>query len=174
MTQFEIFAGNNRSTQFHQVAVADEGGEIHGERAFAHSGDGLAEMVGWILGHGSESKAGAAIEKPHGPEVDALLERGVAVLAPRPKQFDCFSPAGAKDDRRDALVLVGSLAAENTRADQKGDSRRLNWLTAKKTKTGNFTLALTVLPLRADLLLLAECRRGILRQAGPPRRISND
>ena len=48
MTQFEIFAGNDWSTKFHQVAVA------------------------------------AAIEKPHGPEVDALLERGVAVLAPGP------------------------------------------------------------------------------------------
>ena len=135
--QFKIFAGNDWSTKFHQVAVADAGGEVLGERAFAHSGDGLAEMAGWILGHGSEGRAVApAIEKLHGPEVDALLERGVAVLAPGPKQFDCFSPSGAKDDRRDAFVLVDLLAAENTRADQKRDAQRLNWLAAKTPKLG--------------------------------------
>ena len=48
--------------------------------------------------------------------MDALPERGVAVFALNPKQLDRFrdrfSPAGAKDDRRDALVLAGSLATD--------------------------------------------------------------
>ena len=96
--------------------MADADGELLGERAFAHSGDGLAGMADWILGHCPEGEAAAAIEKPHGPEVDALLERGVAVFALNPKQLDRFrdrfSPAGAKDDRRDALVLAGSLATD--------------------------------------------------------------
>ena len=116
MTQFEIYSGIDWSTRTHQVAVVDADGEILGERAFAHSGDGLAEMADWILAHSPDGKAAAAIEKPHGPEVDALLERGVAVFALNPKQLDRFrdrlSPAGAKDDRRDALVLAGALATD--------------------------------------------------------------
>ena len=116
MMQFEIFAGSDWSTKVHQVA--DAAGEVLGEQAFAHSGDGLAAMADWILERESESegKAAVAIEKPHGPEVDALLERGIAVFAPDPKQLDRFrdrfSPAGAKDDRRDALVLADSLATD--------------------------------------------------------------
>ena len=116
MTQFEIYAGIDWSAQTHQVAVGDADGEILGEREFAHSGDGLAEMADWILGHSPDGKAAAAIEKPHGPEVDALLERGAAVFALNPKQLDRFrdrfSPAGAKDDRRDAFVLAHSLATD--------------------------------------------------------------
>ena len=116
MTQFEIYAGIDWPAQTHQVAVVDADGEILGEREFAHSGDGLAEMADWILGHSPDGKAAAAIEKPHGPEVDALLERGAAVFALNPKQLDRFrdrfSPAGAKDDRRDAFVLAHSLATD--------------------------------------------------------------
>jgi transposase len=44
------------------------------------------------------------------------MDRGVAVFAINPKQLDRFrdrfSPAGAKDDRRDALVLASSLKTD--------------------------------------------------------------
>ena len=57
-----------------------------------------------------------AIETPHGPVVEALMDRGVAVYSINPKQLDRFrdrfSPAGAKDDRRDALVLASSLRTD--------------------------------------------------------------
>jgi transposase len=57
-----------------------------------------------------------AIETPHGPAVEALMDRGIAVFAINPKQFDRFrdrlSPAGAKDDRRDALVLASALRTD--------------------------------------------------------------
>ena len=50
-----------------------------------------------------------AIETPHGPVVEMLLERGFAVFAINPKQIDRFRDrftiAGAKDDSRDARVL---------------------------------------------------------------------
>ena len=81
MTQFEIFAGIDWPIQTRQVAVVDADGEILGERAFAHNGEGLAAMADWILGRSPDGRAAAAIEKPHGPEVDALLGRGVAVEA---------------------------------------------------------------------------------------------
>src|SRR3954454_5845802 len=58
-----------------------------------------------------------AIEVPHGPVVDALLDRGFAVYAINPKQLDRLrdriSVAGAKDDRRD-----GRVAAAGVRTDR--------------------------------------------------------
>lgn len=48
--------------------------------------------------------------------VEALLDRGIVVFAINPKQLDRFrdrfSPAGAKDDRRDALVLASALRTD--------------------------------------------------------------
>jgi transposase len=45
-----------------------------------------------------------------------LMDRGLSVFAINPKQLDRFrdrlSPAGAKDDRRDALVLASSLRTD--------------------------------------------------------------
>jgi transposase len=53
---------------------------------------------------------------PHGPVVDALLDRGFVVHAINPKQLDRlrdrFSVAGAKDDRRDAYVSADGLRTD--------------------------------------------------------------
>jgi transposase len=56
------------------------------------------------------------VEVPHGPVVDALLDRGLAVYAINPKQLDRlrdrFSVSGAKDDRRDAHVAADGLRTD--------------------------------------------------------------
>ena len=62
MTQFEIFAGINWSTKTHQVAVVNAGGVVLGERSFAHSGEGLAEMAGWIHGVFARKKCNLGIK----------------------------------------------------------------------------------------------------------------
>jgi len=53
---------------------------------------------------------------PRGPVVESLMERGFAVHSINPKQLDRFrdrlSPAGAKDDRRDARVLASALRTD--------------------------------------------------------------
>jgi transposase len=58
-----------------------------------------------------------AIERPDGLVVEALLDRAIAVHAINPKQLDRFrdrySAAGAKDDRRDALVLADALRTDS-------------------------------------------------------------
>ena len=63
-----------------------------------------------------------AIEMRHGPIVETLLERGFNVYAINPKQLDRFrdrfSPAGAKDDSRDAELLADALRT-NMRAFRK-------------------------------------------------------
>ncbi len=88
-----------------------------GERAFPHGGAGLAALCDWLVSIAGDAGAVAvAIEVPHGPVVDALLDRGFAVHAINPKQLDRLrdriSVAGAKDDRRDARVAAAGLRTD--------------------------------------------------------------
>ncbi len=57
-----------------------------------------------------------AIEIPHGPVVETLIERGFRVHSINPKQMDRFRDrftlAGAKDDSRDAEVMASSLRTD--------------------------------------------------------------
>jgi transposase len=112
------FVGIDWASQTHQACLIDAGGKIIGERAFAHSGAGLAELRIWLLTMTAAEPAviTVAIEVPHGPIVEMLLERGFQVYAVNPKQLDRFrnrfSVAGAKDDRRDAHVLADSLRTD--------------------------------------------------------------
>jgi transposase len=112
------FAGVDWASQAHQACLIDAGGKIIAERSFAHDGAGLAELCNWLLAMtGAEPAAIAvAIEVPHGPIVETLLERGFQVYAINPKQLDRFrdrfTVAGAKDDRRDAHVLSDSLRTD--------------------------------------------------------------
>lgn len=112
------FVGVDWASETHHVCVLDAHGAKNGERGFAHGGAGLTEMADWIL-EVTGSEAGAvhvAIEVPHGPVVESLIERGFAVHAINPKQLDRFrdrfSPAGAKDDSRDAQVLADALRTD--------------------------------------------------------------
>lgn len=112
------FVGVDWATEWHQVCLIDERGKVLGERSFAHSGVGLDEMARWLLGltANDASRVAVSIEIPHGAVVETLLERGFAVYAINPKQLDRFrdrfTVAGAKDDRRDALVLADSLRTD--------------------------------------------------------------
>jgi transposase len=113
-----LFLGVDWATEEHQVCALSPQGEILGEKAFAHSGDGLAELVSWLdrLSGGALKEVWVGIETPHGAVVETLLERGCQVFSINPKQLDRFrdrhSPAGAKDDRRDAYVLADSLRTD--------------------------------------------------------------
>ncbi len=106
------FVGVDWASKTHHVRVSDAKGRKVGERAFAHGGQGLAEMAAWILKStgATPDAVFVAIEVPHGPVVESLMERGFRVHAINPKQLDRFrdrfSPAGAKDDSRDAEVLA--------------------------------------------------------------------
>src|SRR5215208_2089865 len=110
------FAGVDWGSERHQVCLLDAAGQVVGERAFRHDGAGLAALCEWLVSvAGEPSRVAVAIEVPHGPVVDALLDRGFAVHAINPKQLerlrDRVSLAGAKDDRRDARIAAGGLLA---------------------------------------------------------------
>src|SRR5215210_4880560 len=111
------FAAVDWGSAQHQACILDSGGAIAGERAFPHGGAGLAALCDWLVSIAGDAGAVAvAIEVPHGPVVDALLDRGFAVHAINPKQLDRlrdrFSVAGAKDDRRDARVAAAGLRTD--------------------------------------------------------------
>src|SRR5256885_13598180 len=110
------FAGVDWGSERHQVCLLDARGTTVGEREFPHSGEGLAELGDWLLSMGAASTVAVAIEVPHGPVVDALIDRGFVVYAINPKQLDRlrdrFSVAGAKDDRRDAYVQADGLRTD--------------------------------------------------------------
>ena len=97
------FAGVDWGSERHQVCLLDAAGQVVGERAFRHGGAGLAALCDWLVSvAGEPGRVAVAIEVPHGPVVDALLDRGFAVHAINPKQLerlrDRVSLAGAKDD----------------------------------------------------------------------------
>jgi transposase len=113
------YAGIDWASESHLVFLADAGGRKIGEREFKHSGEGLAEMAAWLMTTSGASEATqilVAIEVPHGPVVEALMERGFQVHAINPKQMDRFrdrfTMAGAKDDSRDAEVMASALRTD--------------------------------------------------------------
>src|SRR3954470_11299119 len=111
------FAGVDWGSERHHVCLLDAAGQVVGERAFRHGGAGLAALCdGLVSAAGEPGRVAVAIEVPHGPVVDALLDRGFAVHAINPKQLerlrDRVSLAGAKDDRRDAWVAAGGLRTD--------------------------------------------------------------
>lgn len=59
-----------------------------------------------------------AIEVNHGPVVESLLEQSFGVYSINPKQLDRFRDrfcvSGAKDDRRDAMVLASALRTDRS------------------------------------------------------------
>ena len=116
--QDACFAGVDWATETHHVCVVSDGGAKREERTFRHGGAGLAEMAEWIAARpeGAAEDIPVAIEVPHGPVVESLMDRGFAVYSINPKQLDRFrdrfSPAGAKDDSRDARVLADALRTD--------------------------------------------------------------
>ncbi len=112
------FAGVDWASEIHQVVLVDARGAVTGERTFPHGGEGLGALCDWILTTtlARAETIGVAIEVPHGPVVETLLERGFLVYSVNPKQLDRFrdrfTVAGAKDDRLDGRVLGASLRTD--------------------------------------------------------------
>ena len=117
--QRQWYAGVDWASESHHVLLTDSDGRSIGKRVFKHSGEGLAEMATWLTtmsGAQEASQINVAIETPHGPVVETLLERGFKMHAINPKQMDRFrdrfSPAGAKDDSRDCEVMASALRTD--------------------------------------------------------------
>lgn len=119
-SSYRLFAGIDWANDSHQVCVLDREGIKLSEFSIEHSAEGVDELTSRLLQLCSEpQQVAVAIELSRGPLVEGLLERGFAVFGVNPKQLDRFrdrhSPAGAKDDRRDAYVLADALRTDAER-----------------------------------------------------------
>jgi transposase len=117
--QGQWYAGVDWASDSHHVFLTDADGRKIAERVFKHGGEGLAEMAAWLVatsGAAEASQIQVAIEVPHGPVVETLIERAFRVHAINPKQMDRFRDrftlAGAKDDSRDAQVMASALRTD--------------------------------------------------------------
>jgi len=116
MKDLQFFAGIDWGYEQHQACLIDSSGNKVAEHKFNH-GDGLNQLAKWLMHHSDGACVSVAIETPHGPVVDTMMERDYTVYSINPKQLDRFrdrlSPSGAKDDRRDAMVLAISLLTDS-------------------------------------------------------------
>src|SRR5215475_6914558 len=117
--QRQWYVGVDWASDSHHVLLTDADGRKIAERVFKHGGEGLAEMAAWLLatsGAAEASQIQVAIEVPHGPVVETLMERAFKVHVINPKQMDRFrnryTLAGAKDDSRDAEVMASALRTD--------------------------------------------------------------
>lgn len=127
-----LFVGIDWGSREHRVVVLDEAGRQIRDWTIEHTGEEIVDLVSRLaaLASGAVARCQVAIEVKSGPIVEALLERGFAVFAVNPKQTDRFRdrfmPSGAKDDRRDALVLASAVRT---------DAERLTRLSPTDTRT---------------------------------------
>ncbi len=117
--ELQWYVGVDWGKSEHQVCLLNATGEHVAERKIRHTGIGFTELAMWLSEQTNQAETasiGVALETSSGPVVDCLLALDYGVFAINPKQADRFrdrySPAGAKDDRRDALVLATALFLE--------------------------------------------------------------
>jgi len=118
MDEYGVLVGIDWASQAHEVCVMSPAGETLERFEVPHSNPGIEALLERLetLAGGDLARVAVAIEVPRGALVEALVERGAHVYAINPKQLDRFrdrySPAGAKDDSRDAFVLGDSLRTD--------------------------------------------------------------
>jgi transposase len=100
----------------HAVSVVDARGREISRCTIEHSAAGLRGLVDVLARAGVQE---AAIERPDGPAVDALLGAGITVVVISPNQVKNlrgrYGSAGNKDDRFDAYVLADTLRTDRAR-----------------------------------------------------------
>ena len=110
------FAGIDWATETHFAALIGGDGEVLSEWSFPHSFEGLTSFVDRLKKEGGPAGVIVCVESGAPLVVDQLLHAGFTVYSINPKQADRYrdryTVAGAKDDRRDALVLAQAVRTD--------------------------------------------------------------
>lgn len=125
------YVGIDWASETHAVALTDEDGALLDQWEVEHSRRGVDSLLARLAQEGNPEDLRVTIEAGAPLLVDQLLEAGYVVFAINPKQADRFrdrrSPAGCKDDGRDAWVCADAGrtdAASLTRVVPDGDATR--------------------------------------------------
>jgi transposase len=112
----DVTCGIDWARDDHAVSAVDARGREICRCTIEHSAAGLRELIAVLARSGARE---AAIERPDGPVVDALLEAGITVVVISPNQIKNlrgrYGSAGNKDDRFDAYVLADTLRTDRAR-----------------------------------------------------------
>jgi transposase len=112
----DVTCGIDWARDDHAVSVVNARGREICRCSVEHSAAGLRELLAVLARNGARE---AAIERPDGPVVDALLEAGITVVVISPNQIKNlrgrYGSAGNKDDRFDAYVLADTLRTDRAR-----------------------------------------------------------
>jgi transposase len=112
----DVTCGIDWARDDHAVSVVDARGREICRCSVEHSAAGLRELIAVLARNGARE---AAIERPDGPVVDALLSAGITVVVISPNQIKNlrgrYGSAGNKDDRFDAYVLADTLRTDRAR-----------------------------------------------------------
>lgn len=113
---FAFFVGVDWGSESHEVCVLDASRKPVRGLTVAHTADGLHRLRQQLWELAPAATIAVAIESPSSPATEPLLDAGFTVFSINPKQLDRFRdrfyPAGAKDDRKDALVLASALSTD--------------------------------------------------------------
>jgi len=113
------YVGIDWATDIHFVALLDEVGEVVDEWQVPHDKEGIDGLLARLHDEGGPGEVNVAVESGVPLLTNLLLEAGYRVFEINPKQSDRFrdrySIAGAKDDRRDALVLADAIRTDGRR-----------------------------------------------------------
>ncbi|MYF03319.1 MAG: IS110 family transposase [Gammaproteobacteria bacterium] len=117
--ELQWFVGLDWSKSHHQICLVDRERQTRGETVIPHSGAGFQQLAAWLAEktrHAPSERIGIVLETSVGSVVKSCQTLGYEVYAINPIQLDRFRdrhyPAGAKDDRREALLLVTALCLE--------------------------------------------------------------
>ncbi|MGV1352878.1 IS110 family transposase, partial [Klebsiella pneumoniae] len=110
------FAGLDWASQIHAACVIDAHGSVVVQFEIKHDAAGLAELCRRLRSAGATA---AAIERPSGLIVDALLEAGFTVVPIHPNVVKATRPRyrshGGKSDASDAYLLADLLRTDGHR-----------------------------------------------------------
>ncbi|MDP2311725.1 MAG: IS110 family transposase [Pseudomonadota bacterium] len=114
--KYRFFVGIDWGVDAHVVCVLDSRRKVLLQRSVEHTGTAILALADDLAKLGDVREMAVAVEMPRGSVIETLIERGLAVFHINPKQSERFrdrhSPAGAKDDRRDAFVLADALRTD--------------------------------------------------------------
>jgi transposase len=113
----DVFVGLDWAVHAHEVCVIDADGKPLEHKGFAHSREGLAELMRWLARFGQRLRI--AIERPSGLIVDALMDAGHQVFPIHPNAVKASRPRyrshGGKSDVSDAYLLADLLRTDGHR-----------------------------------------------------------